>query len=319
MAYFKQSQVVLGSFLLAAVMTGCVPAHPAPRPVAVAPMPRPAPPPPQPQPKLAKVVVLPLDKAALPEKAEEINAKLALVMLPGAEAPTLTTISMETAQLQAECADATEACYLKIAGLVEADRLLWAQVENGGAKANKKKKGKPSFKLQIMLFDRDKLAVAGKAEETFTGVVTDEDLDKLITAATGVTPGAHAAPAPTPAADPTAAQMPQAHPAAAPATATPAYTAQPTGQAAAPAPTTAGQPVYQQQPGAAQPNYYGQPSAAPAPAAYPRSQAPAAGYQAAPGYQTAPAAYPPASSPAPAAYPPAATPPAAAPPAARHQ
>lgn len=302
MAYFKQSQVVLGSFLLAAVMTGCVPAHPAPRPVAVRPTPRPAPPPQQqPQPKLAKVVVLPLDKAALPEKAEEINAKLALVMLPGAEAPTLTTISMETAQLQAECAEATEACYLKIAGLVEADRLLWAQVENGGAKANKKKKGKPSFKLQIMLFDRDKLAVTGK-DETFTGVVTDEDLDKLITAATGAAPGAHAAPAPTPAA-------------------TSATTAAPTAAPAA-------QPGYQQQPAAhpaAQPTYYRQPGAAPAPAGYQQSPAPAPGYQtapgyqAAPGYQTAPAAYPPASSPAPAAYPPAAAPPAAAPPAARHQ
>jgi len=94
MVYFKQSHVVLGSILLAAAMTGCVPAHPAPRRVAVRPAPLPPPPPPPPQAKLAKVVVLPLDKAALPDKAEEINTKLAAVRLPGAYAPTLATISM---------------------------------------------------------------------------------------------------------------------------------------------------------------------------------------------------------------------------------
>jgi hypothetical protein len=265
-----------------------------------------------------KVVVLPLDKAALPDKAEEINTKLAMVMLPGAEAPTLATISMETAQLQAECADATETCYLKIARLVEADRLLWAQVENNGAKAaNKKKKGKPSLKLQITLFDRDKLAVAGKADETFAGPITDEDIDKLIATATGVAPGAHPT-TPPPAAAPPAAPPPQARPATAPA---PAYTAQPARPAPAPAPAPAARPVYQQQPAAqpayqphpaaqptyqpqpaAQPTYNRQPAAAPAPAAYPPSTAPAPGYQ-----------------PAPAAYPPAAAPPAAAPPAARYQ
>jgi len=317
MAYFKNSQVVLGSFLLAAVTAGCVPAHPAPRPVAVRPAPKPTPPPPQPQAKLAKVVVLPLDKAALPEKAEEINAKLALVMLPGAEAPTLATISMETAQLQAECADPTETCYLKIARLVEADRLLWAQVENGSAKANKKKKGKPSFKLQITLFDRDKLAVAGKADETFPGAITDEELDKLITTATGVAPGMHGPTTPPPAAPP-----PPARPAAAPAPG-PMYTAQPAPRPApAPAPAPTARPVYQPQPAAqpaTQPTYNRQPAAAPGPAGYPPSAAPAPGYQPPP---AAPAAYPPAAAPsgaAPAAYPPAAAPPASAPPAARYQ
>jgi hypothetical protein len=272
---------------------------------------------------MTRVVVLPLDKAALPEKAEEINAKLAMVMLPGAEAPTLSTISMETAQLQAECADATETCYLKIAKLVEADRLLWAQVENGSAKGNKKKKGKPSFKLQITLFDRDKLAVGGSAEETFPGAITDEELDKLIAKATGVAPGAHASTTPPPAAAPPAAPPPQAHPAAVPA---PTYAPQLARPAPAPAPAPAGRPVYQPQP-AAQPVYQPQPAAQPVyqpqpagPTGYQPQPAAQPTYNRQPAAAPAPAAYPPSAAPAPGYQPaPAAAPPAAAPPAARYQ
>jgi hypothetical protein len=290
MAYLKPSQVVLGSLLLAAAMTGCVPAHPVRPPVAVRPAPLPPPPPPPPPPKLAKVVVLPLDKAALPDKADEINAKLAAVRLPGADAPVLATVSMETAQLQAECADPTETCYLKIARLVEADRLLWAQVENVGK--GKKKKGKPSFKLQVTLFDRDKLAVAGKADETFAGTVSEADLDKLITTATGVAPGAQVSTTPPPAAPPPAAPPPPARPAA---TANPAYAPQPARPATAPAP--AAQPMYQPQP-AQQPGY----AAPAAPAQAPPAYAPPAASAPAPGTY----APPPAAAPAPGNYAPAA-------------
>jgi hypothetical protein len=254
-------------------------------------------------------VVLPLDKSALPEKADDINGKLAAVRLPGAEAPVLATISMETAQLQAECAEATETCYLKIARLVEADRLLWAEVDKAGAKAKPKKKGKPAFKLQITLFDRDKLAVVGKADETFAGTVTDEALNKLILTATGVAPGAQApaaaptppSPPPPPATPPPAAAPPRA---AAPAPAAqPAYAPQP---AAPAAPAPAPRPVYQPQPAAQPAPAY---SRQPAPAAYPTPAA-------APQPAAAPAAYPP---PGPAQQPAGAPPAATPPPAPRYQ
>jgi hypothetical protein len=238
------------------------------------------------------VVVLPLDKAALPEKADEINAKLAAVRLPGADAPTVATISMETAQMQAECAEPTETCYLKIARLVDADRMLWAEVEKAKPKAAAKKKGgKPGIRIQVVLFDRDKLAVAGKADETFPGAVSDDELDKLITTATGVAPAAAAATTPPPApVQPAPAPVPYApQPAARPAAA-PAAAPRQAQPAAQPAPQPA-------------PTYYRQPAATPAaaPAAYPPSTAPAA------------TAYPPAAAPSPAAYPPASAPPAAAP------
>jgi hypothetical protein len=267
--------------------------------------PAPPPPPPPPPPKKVKLVVLPLDKLALPGTADEINAKLAQVKLPGAEDAVLATVSMETAQLQSECADPTETCYLKIARLVEADRLLWAQVEKVSGKGKKKAK-KPSTKIQIVLFDREKLAVSGKSDETFAGAITGEDLDKLIVTATGVHPSPAAAT--DRAAPPTA--LP-AHAAAVPATPPPAaYPAQPqpaAHPAYAPQPAPAArQPVAQP---ATAPAGYRQPAATPA-YAQPAAAAPQPTY-APPAASPPPAYAPPAASPPPAYAPPAASPPSA--------
>jgi hypothetical protein len=239
---------------------------------------------------VAKLVVLPLDKLALPGTAEEINAKLAQVRLPGVGDAVLATVSMETAQLQSECAEATETCYLKIARLVEADRLLWAQVEKVSGKGKKKAK-KGGTRIQIILFDRDKLGVSGQSDETFAGPITGEELDKLIAVATGARLGqAPVAPAaPPPAAAPAPAAM-------APAAARPAATA----------PVPAGRPAYAPQPAAP-------PATAPAPSVYqPPSAAPPTQVYAPPAAQPPPAAAPPP----PAYAPPAASSPSYAPPAA---
>jgi hypothetical protein len=299
-------RVLVASLVSLVAVIGC--AHPKPAPAPMVYRPAPPPPPPPPPPKRVKLVVLPLDKLALPGTAEEINAKLAQVKLPGAEDAVLATVSMETAQLQSECADPTETCYLKIARLVEADRLLWAQVEKVSGKGKKKAK-KASTRIQVVLFDREKLAVSGKADETFAGVITGQDLDKLIVTATGVHPSLAAAPE---SAAPPTALPPQA--AAAPATPPPAaYPAQPqpaARQAYAPQPapaTAARQPVAQP---ATAPAGYRQPAATPA-YAQPAAAAPQPTYAPAP--SPPPVYAPPAASPPPAAAPP---PPAYAPPAA---
>jgi hypothetical protein len=298
-------RVLVASLVLLAASIGCAHPKPAPAPMVYRPAP-PLPPPPPPPPKKVKLVVLPLDKLALPGTAEEINAKLAQVKLPGAEDAVLATVSMETAQLQSECAETTETCYLKIARLVDTDRLLWAQVEKVAGKGKKKAK-KSGTRIQIVLFDRDKLSVSGQADETFAGPITGEELDKLIAAATGVRAGQ------TPAAPPAAAPPPAAPPAPA---ARPAYAPQPGARQPGPppAPTPAG---YQPQPG------YQAPSAAPTPAGYqpPNSTPPSGTYQP-PAASPSPPAYappaaqpPPASAPPPPAYaPPAASPPSYAPP-----
>jgi hypothetical protein len=304
MVQLLNPRVLVASFVLSATAFGCAHPKPAPAPVVYRPVPQPLPPPPPP--KKARLVVLPLDKLALPGTAEEINAKLAQVKLPGAEDATLATVSMETAQLQSECAEPTETCYLKIARLVDADRLLWAQVEKVAGKGKKKGK-KTSTRVQIILFDREKLAVSGQADESFAGPITDEDLNKLVLTATGAAPG----PAPSPGAGAPPAATPP--PAAAPPPVVPA-TAQPAAAPAAGSPPSAARPAYAPQPAARQPV-----GPAPAPAGYPPPAAarPPAAYPP-PAAAPSPAAYPPsAGAPPPAAYPPpAAAPPSYAPPAA---
>ena len=285
------------AFMLFASGLGCAHRKPAPAPMVYRPVPMPAPQPPAPI-KLAKVVVLPVDKLALPGTAEELNAKLAQVRLGGAEAPTLATISMETAQLQSECSAPIESCYAKIASLVDTDRLLWAEVENIVAKAAPKKKAKKGeTRIRVVLFDRDKLAVVGRAGETFPAAITGEQLDKLIATAVGT----NVAPA-----RPVYAPQPQSQPgyAAPPAQPSyaqpqPGYVAQPQqGYAAQPQPGYAAQPQparpgygTQPQPGSAQPT---QPAySQPAPPATPAASAPAISAPAsAPSYQ-APVGTPP--------------------------
>ena len=303
-------RVLFASLVLLVAAMGCAHPKPAPAPMVYRPAPPPLPPPPPPL-KQVRLVVLPLDKLALPGTAEELNAKLAQVKLPGTENAVLATVSMETAQLQSECAEPSETCYLKIARLVEADRLLWAQVEKVAGKGKKKAK-KSSTKIQIIVFDRDKLAVSGHSDGTFAGVVTGEELDKLIATATGVPPSP--ATAPGSAAPPAASPPPAAYPVTAqpqPA-ARPAYAPQPV-QATAPAarapaqqPLAPAQAGYRQPAAAPQPTY-AQPTAAATPPAY-----------APPAASPPPAYAPPAASPPPAAAPPppAYAPPAAAPPSA---
>lgn len=301
MVQLLNPRVLVASLVLLVASMSCAHPKPAPAPMMYRPAPTPLPPPPPP-PKMAKLVVLPLDKLALPGTAEELNAKLAQVRLPGTGDAVLATVSMETAQLQSECAEATETCYLKIARLVDTDRLLWAQVEKVAGKGKKKAK-KSGTRIQIVLFDRDKLSVSGQADETFAGPITGEELDKLIAAATGVRPGQ------TPEAPPAAAPPPAAPPAAAPAPAArPAYAPQPGARQPGPPPTPA--PAgYQPQPG------YQAPSSAPPPASYqpPTSTPPPGTYQPPAASPSPPAYAPPAAQPPPAAAPP---PPAYAPPAA---
>ena len=306
MAYLPSLRTVVAPLILATGLFGC--AHPkkAPPPVAVQPAPPPPAPAPPPPPPAARLIVLPLDKLALPDMADEINAKLAQVKLAGATDATLATVSMETAQLQSECTEPTDGCYLRVARLLEGDRLLWAQVEKVAGKG-KKRKAKAGTRLQVILFDRDKLGVTGQGEETIVGPVTGQAVDKVIATAVGNLtvaaapegPAAPTMPAPRP-----AAAMPAAHPPLAPAPGPPASRSTATPAPATPAPAPASPP-----PAAAPPSAYPAPApTTPAPTPAPASYSPAPTY---PGPAASP---PPAAAPPPVAYPPPSSPPTAYPP-----
>ena len=95
--------------------------------------------------------------------------------MPGVDERTVAAISMETAQGQAECAKADDACYGKVAKLLGGDRLLWAEMERAG-----KGKKKGPVKILVLLFDAEKGTLVGRAEEHLRSDVVDDSLDRLI-------------------------------------------------------------------------------------------------------------------------------------------
>ena len=168
-------KLVLVSGLVLTTLAGCAsspPPPPAPAPVYAPPPPPPPPPPPA---KKVKLVLLPAEKFLLPNAAKALNEKLAKALVPGVDERTVAAISMETAQGQAECAKADDACYGKVAKLLGGDRLLWAEMERAG-----KGKKKGPVKILVLLFDAEKGTLVGRAEEHLRSDVVDDSLDRLI-------------------------------------------------------------------------------------------------------------------------------------------
>jgi hypothetical protein len=136
---------------------------------------------PPPAPRKMKLAVLPAEKLVQPKVADALNERLTKASVSGVSETTTAAISMGMAMLQEECAQPGEECYGKIAHKLEADRLLWGEIEQGSRP--KKKKPAPTT-VRIVMFDVDKAAIVGRAEETFSGPVPNEALDEMLARAT---------------------------------------------------------------------------------------------------------------------------------------
>ena len=161
--------------LILTTPVACVPRRGPEVPVRVAPPPPPPPPPPAPPPKKVKLVLLPAEKFLLPNAATALNERLVKAEVPGVDERAVAAISMETAQGQAECAQANDECYAKGAKLLGGDRLLWAEME----RVSKGKKKGP-VKILLLLFDAEKGTLIGRAEEILKSDVVDDSLDGLV-------------------------------------------------------------------------------------------------------------------------------------------
>lgn len=137
---------------------------------------------PAPPPKKMKLAVLPAAKLPQPKVAEALNERLTRASVSGVSETTTAGVTMEMALMQSECAPASDECYGKIAKQLEADRLLWGEIEQGPRP--KKKKAAAPTTVRIVLFDADKAAVVGRAEETFSGPIPNEALDEMLARAT---------------------------------------------------------------------------------------------------------------------------------------
>jgi hypothetical protein len=141
---------------------------------------------PAPAPK-KKMAVLPAEKLVQPKVAEALNERLTKASVNDVGQTTTAAISMGMAMLQEECAQPSDECYGRIARKLEADRLLWGEIEQG-ARPKKKKAAAPTT-VRIVMFDVDKASVVGRAEETFSGPVPNEALDEMLARATAGTAG----------------------------------------------------------------------------------------------------------------------------------
>jgi hypothetical protein len=208
--------LVFGLILTAPVT--CVPRRGPEAPVWVAPPPPPSPPPPPaPPPKKVKLVLLPAERFLLPNAATALNEKLVRAQVLGVDERTVAAISMETAQGQAECVQANDECYVKVAKLLGGDRLLWAEMERVG-----KGKKKAPVKILVLLFDAEKGTLISRAEEVLKSDVVDDSLDRLVGRALSdggptAPPLPPPEPAPTPAPAPTRSPAPLPPPAPTPA------------------------------------------------------------------------------------------------------
>jgi len=122
--------LVFGLILSAPV--ACVPRRGPEAPVRVAP-----PPPPPPAARTATQKGEARSAAGpkgscCPNAATALNEKLVRAQVLGVDDRTVAAISMKRAQGQAECVQANDECYAKVAKLLGGDRLLWAEMERVG-------------------------------------------------------------------------------------------------------------------------------------------------------------------------------------------
>jgi hypothetical protein len=130
---------------------------------------------------MKKMAVMPVEKLVQPTVAAALNERLSKASVGGVGETTTAPISMEMALLQVDCAQPSDECYGKIAKKLEADRLLWAEIDQP-ARPKKKKPGPTT--VRIVMYDVEKASIVGRAEETFSGPVPNEVLDEMLARAT---------------------------------------------------------------------------------------------------------------------------------------
>ena len=148
----RASRVRLAGALLLVCLGGCASSEPPP----VETVRKPAPPPPQ------RLAWMPLDPLDAPGVAQVVNERMSKIKPAGTNATVKAAVSMETAQLAIECIQPTPACYTAVGRSLNADRLMWAEVEPATDDDDK-------LRLTVVLFD----VQAGTAPKRVGGTFAD--------------------------------------------------------------------------------------------------------------------------------------------------
>jgi hypothetical protein len=109
-----------GSILLLALSAGACASSPQ-RPAETARKPEPA--------AARRLAWMPLDGLDAPAIAQAVNERMSAVRPTGTSTSVKAAVSMEVAQLAIECIKPTTECYAAVGRSLNADRLLWAELQ----------------------------------------------------------------------------------------------------------------------------------------------------------------------------------------------
>ena len=151
--------MVRGLLLVVAGIVGCAHSKPI------------APPPPVAK---IKLLTLPTESDAFPSIATAATTALGHAHVGGVDEQSTTKVSIEVVQLSIECVDPSASCYEAAAKSLEANKLLFAQVDVDGKKP----------KVSVTLFDRSNRAVKTVAHTFATEADAVAGLDGLVAEAT---------------------------------------------------------------------------------------------------------------------------------------
>lgn len=93
-----------------------------------------------------RLAVLPAESDKFPEAAKAFTSSLASADIAGIDDKQVSKVSLEVVQLSIECVEPTVSCYEAVGRSLAADRILFAQITNGGGK---------KLKVEVTLFDVD--------------------------------------------------------------------------------------------------------------------------------------------------------------------
>jgi hypothetical protein len=110
-------------------------------------------------------VVLPADAAVYPEAARTTTELLSRQRVRGLDAPEVSSVSIEVAQLSIECVEPTPSCYAAVGKSLSANQLLFAQFDAGPQPEQ--------VRVTVTLFDVDTGGLTKRARKLFD---TEQDV-----------------------------------------------------------------------------------------------------------------------------------------------
>jgi hypothetical protein len=109
----------------------------------------------------ARLAWMPLDPFDAPTVAKAVNENMSRARPAGTIGSTKAAVSMEVAQLAIECIQPTPACYTAVGRSLNADRLMWAELDPSASDEK--------IKITVVMFDV-RAGTASRRAGTYDGV-----------------------------------------------------------------------------------------------------------------------------------------------------